>query len=716
MRMSARFALLLASLATTATLPASAAGLTVIRSGVGVTGHPVQLAGKLDSNNNGRPELLIAGRWHVSIVEEDANPRGYRELARLDAPVLGQFESALLVDVPGAPPALLLQWSERFELRDTATWRIKATVDGWLGIPLLGDVDGDSQPEIVASRNSALELFDPATLASRGRVEPGISAGALADISGDARAELISYDGHAYTLTRNGATLSVTEVWSAGLSSTWIPYAVEVDAHAALVLHDGFGFSAQLATFRPTPSLRTLVPADGPSFTPRFADANGDGRSDAILATTGVVRALDITSGATLWQRDTNYQPPYIGSIHALATADLDGDNTAELAWADASYNSGVVAISVPPSGAPRWRSDYNQSQVADWTALRHADGSKAFAYLSFATQAAPGLSTLGLLDGVTLADQGGSNLAWLPGYAGYSQTMLQQRALAALPREGEADALLVAGAEVPTMGGAPLARWLWTFDTRGALQSSRTFTATIDPFRIAAAQVLARPERQLVVAGWLSGTYGTPNQAARVEVIDLASGNPLWQSALLPSYQGGPITKLEIADLNGDGKAEIILAYGQSVTVLTPASGTTPVASYTAETFAWLSRGPGRNAWLATLYSTLNGTQVAFYDGMAPTATKTLPLSDYRFGIALFTQPPTDALLFATTSYTGLTVQRYDNETIVASTWPDSPSGRASLIATDLNGDQRIDIISTDPGFTAWRLDNDYIFRNSFD
>jgi hypothetical protein len=719
MHRSARFVLCLSGLA--AIVPVSAStDLTLLRSGVGITGLPVQLGGNLDSNGNGHRELLIAGRWHFSIVEEDANPRGYREVARVDAPAFNQFEDALLVDVPGTAPAVLVQWNERLELRDASTWQIKAAIDARYGNLELGDVDGDGLPEIVVSRGGRVDLLDPATLVSHGSVAMNVGHIVVADIEGDARAEIVSSDGHAYSVTRTGTVLSASEVWTSPLSGTWIPYAVSVDDQTAIFLHDSFAFRAYLATFRPTPALRAIGPADGPSFRPLFADANGDGRVDLIAATTFTVRALDIASGATLWERDTIYQLPYLGSVHSPVTADLDGDGTAEMAWADASYDGGIRAVSVPPTGAARWHADRMQSEVVDWTLLRRADGSASIAYLTPATYSEPRLGTLGFLDRVTLADQGGSSPVWVPGYTGLGPT-LEQRALTALPQDGLADAVVVVvvGAEVPLSGGTPLARWLWTFDARGTPQSARTVASTIDPYGIATAQVLDRPEQQLVIAGWLPPpTSGPLLQTAQVEVVDYATGTVLWQSAPLPSYSGAPLTRLDVADLNADGKRDIILAYGQNVTVLTPATSTDPVANLSADTFTVLDRGPGRNAKLATLRNTLDDAHVAVYDGIATVPDKTFVLADRSYGIALFAQSPDDTLMFATTSFGALTVQRYDDGTVVSDSrsWIGSARARLTAIDTDGDGDQRIEIIGTQQGFTAWRMGNDHIFRNGFD
>lgn len=712
---STRFAAVLAGIFWLNQLPAST-DLAILRSGVGITGAPRQLSGSLDVNGNGRRELLVADRWFASLVEEDDSPRGYHEVARVDAPYGKQFANAQLVNVPGATPTLLFQWDDRLELRDAVTLSVKATISGVSGIAAVGDVDGDGVPEIVARKDGLIEFLDPVTLALKASapipVDYVFDRIAVVDIIGDSRAEIVSKDGRAYTVERSGNTLVLAEVWNTGITGTWYPSAVEIDGHAAIALFDVRGRSVTVATFHPTPLLRTFKPEDGAGFTPLFFDANHDGRTDIILATSFKVRAVDMESGAMLWERDTLYEAPFIGSVYSPVAIDLDGDGTAEMAWADASYNSGVVAISLPLAGAPRWRSDVNQSHVTDWTRFKRTDGSTSIAYLTYQFQQAPSLGTLGFLDTSRFADQGGSAIDWLPGYSGFSRNILQS-ALTALPVAGHADAIVVAGAEMQLFSDTPIARWLWTFDGEGALLSSRTFASSVNPQRIVAAQVLDRPEKQLVVAGWVPlGELGTTAQTARVEVVDYATGAVLWQSALLPSYDTAPMPQLEVADLDADGRLDVVVSYGENVTVVTPAAGTGVVSDHVAQSFSLLDRGSGRSAKLATL----DNTDVAFYDGISTKPVKTFVLPHYASGIALFAQAPDDTLMFATCGYGELTVQRYVDGAVIATSSPPASFFFSSLAAIDANGDHRTEIIGSDPGFFVWRLDNDYIFRAGFE
>lgn len=695
-----RVALVVVGLAVSVQLSASTE-FTLVRGGVGLIGAPQQLSGILDSNGNGRPELLVAGRWHVSVVEEDASARGYRELARLDSPDGSQFEGAMLVDIPGAEQALLLRWSDQLQLRATANMDIKAvlprTFATALGDTALGDVDGDGLPEIVMA-NSRIELLDPTTLASRGSLQlsvNGVSNIAVADIVGDSRAEIITDDGRAYTITRSGDALSSTEVWNAGFQGTWYPHVVDFEGNAAIVWIDLFHYIANLTTFLPTPSLRTLI-SEGPSFSPVFADVNGDGRIDLIAASSSELRAIDMATGVTLWDVTPNPR-----SVNSPVAIDLDSDGTIEMAWAD--DDKGVVAVSLPLTGAPRWRSDFKQARVADWTMIRRAGGTSSIAYLTFPVRETR-LGTLGFVGGSAFADQGGSMLAWLPGYGGLPRR-IEQHAITSMPMADHSDVVVVSGAEYPQSGGDPLARFLWTFDGYGTLLSERALMTSIDPQRITAAQVLNRPERQLVIAGLMPWPDSGPIvYSARVEIVDYATGHVLWQSV---PFIGAPVARLEVVDLDADGQLEIVFAYGENIAILKPSAGSDAIAGYVAQQYSVLDRGVGNNV----KFSTLRGMDVAVYDGLSPTPEKTLVLPEVAHSIALFSQPPDDILMIATGNYGGVTLRRFADGEIIAHR-ASFPGG--SLSAIDLEGDQSIEIVGDD--LAIGRLEVDQVFRDGFD
>lgn len=706
MPLSTRLAIIACCFTFSAHLKA-APSLELVRSGVGIVGLPQQLSGTLDTNGNGRPELLVAAGMHVSVVEEDASPRGYREVARVHSPDNSPFEGAMLVDIPGEPKTLLLRWVRRMELRDVANLSVvKATTPGLFERTAIGDIDGDGSLEIVVGNGYWVKVLDPVDLTLRGTLPISATTVAVANIVGDARAEIISDKGSAYSVTRNGPNLSSIQVWNAGMTGTWHPYPVDVDGRAAIVLHDASGFSAQLATFWPTASVRPLVTVGGASFRPLFADVNGDGCVDMIAATNSEVRALDIASGVTLWETNTIHQLPELGPVHSPITTDLDGDGMVELAWAEQYTTSGIVAVSLPLSATVRWRSDTSQVSINDWTLVRNAQGSTSIAYLTQGVQEQPRLGMVGFLSAATLTDQSGSAPAWLPGYPGYLN--LSEHAITSIPLDETIDAVIVAGAQYPLFGGASLAQWLWTFDGTGAFISQQDLLTSVAPRRIAAAQVLDRPETQIVIAGFLpEGTTVPLAPSARVEIVDYATGNVLWQSVALPTYSGAPMTKLEVADLDADGQLEIVLAFGEKVAIFKPSTGSYAVAEHPASHFSLLHRGPGQSAKFATL----DYFNIAVYDGLSALPEKEFVLPQGATSIALFKPPTGENLMLATSSFRGTEIRRYDDGGVEISS--QGFANNHSLAAMDIDGDRQIELIGGN--LAVWRIDNDRIFRNGF-
>lgn len=677
---------------------ASAAELTLVRKGVGLTGHPVDVAGTLDLNANGKPELLVARRGQVSLVEEVDDPRGYREIARLDDPLFQYLASALNVQGAGIEPALLLCWANnRCELRRQGDFRIKATITNAFS-PSLGDVDGDGQPEIVVNRGAETTLLDPGTLQMRASF-PMPGAGLQADILGDARNEivLVGTQPRAYSVSRNGDDWTATEVWNSGLSGAWTVLPLPFEGRTALVLHDSL--TAMLATFDAVPALRTIDSGDA-YVVPLVADANADGQVDLITAGQADLRAIDVGTGALLWERDTVFDEPRLGFVHQPVAHDLDGDGVRELTWGNHAYESGVVAVSMPPVGSARWRSDFGQKQVIDWTVIDRGSGDRALAHLSMPG----GAGAIGIVNAITLADEAGSAHAWWPG-----PQAVQAAGIASFVTAGNPGAVVVGSAVDQT--GIPTAAWLWYFNTNGEYVSGLATASTLAPERVVAAQVLARPERQLVIAGNmpLDGTPGPVLTRTRVEVVDADTGSVLWQSVAIPANSGSLVAQLDVADLDGDGQLEVVVADASNVTVLKPSSGTGAVVTHAASHFSLLAQGSGQPFLLATL----DGNQASFYAGTAAVPTKQIPILEGAITIALMVDALDDAVLFATGGFSGLKVRRYEDGDIVAI---DGAMPTDSLRAIDLDGHNGIEIVGTGDDLFIWRLRSDRIFRNGFD
>ena len=677
---------------------ASASELTLVRNGVGLTGHPVDVIGTLDLNGNGHPELLVARPGQVSLVEEVDDPRGYREIARLDGPPIQFLVSALNVQGAGIEPALLLCWANnRCELRRHGDFRIKATITNAFH-PSLGDVDGDGQPEIVVNRGAETALLDPGTLQVRASF-PMPGAGLQADILGDARNEivLVGTQPRAFSISRSGNVWTATEVWNSGLSGAWMVLPLPFEGRTALVLHDGL--TAMLATFGAVPAMRTIESSNA-SVVPIVADANSDGQVDLITASQNMLRALDVGTGALLWERDTAFEEPRLGFVSRPVAYDLDGDGAMELAWGDHASTPGVVTVSMPPIGSARWRSDFGQMHVIDWTMIDRGAGDRALAHLSMPG----GAGAIGIVNATTLADEAGSAHAWWLG-----PQAIQAAGITSFATSGNPGAVVVGSAL--DQSGTTTAAWLWYFNTNGEYVSGLATASTLAPERVVAAQVLARPERQLIIAGNMppTGTPGPVVTMTRVEVVDADTGNVLWQSVALPANAGSAVTQLEAGDLDGDGQLEIVVADTSNVTVLKPSAGTGVVATHPASHFSLLAQGPGQPLLLATL----DGNQASFYAGVATVPTKQIPIPEGAITIAMMVDALDDITLFATGGYSGLKLRRYDDGEIVAS-YDARPTH--SLRAIDLDGNNGIEIVGTGEGLFILRLRSDRVFHDGFD
>lgn len=700
--------LLLGGLASAADLPALTE-LELVRGSAGVWGTPYALSGTLDSNGNGRPELIVAQGGSVSFVEEDPSARSYREVARIESKG-GQFRTVTGIDRPTGGKDLVIGWFGLTELRDARSLAVKASFPSTADYMTSGDIDGDGLPEILVRMpgGNSIEVRDADTLSSRGHLYmPDVGRFEIADITGDGRGEIVTGNGRAYTVAPQGEAWSVTPVWDAGIEGVSRAYRVNYEGQTAIAFASST--DVHLATFGPFPSVRHVA-SSTVDFTLVVADADGDGHDDLIMATSSRVRAIDLVTGVTLWDRNTSQQPR-LGPVYSPVAVDLDGDGIPELVWADANYNAGVVANTLPLTGSPRWRTFHGQSSVADWSLLGRGDGTVSLAYLTDGVGRDTRLGTLGILEGPAFLLQADSGSAWLPGLVPAQN--VGQNALSVLPIAGGDDRLLVAGAEYPNGYGPLLSRWLWTFDARGTLLSSRSLDTDVEPLRVAAAQVLDRPERQVIVAGPLPEPQSGPaTHIVRVDIVDHATGEVLWQSMPLPGYGQSAVRSLDVADLDADGVLEVIIGYGSGrIAVLRPASGTGVVAEYIGDSYSILERGPGQTAKLATLTE----AEASLYDGVSTSPERTFAVADGAFAIALLTQGPDEELMLVEAGHVrGTVVRRLSDGEVVASS---NLLAGTRLKAIDIDGDNRKEIVGYGAGaFTIFRLGPDRIFYNGFD
>lgn len=705
--LSTRF--LSAALLALVALPAGAQQtytITPLLDGAGFGGRPIPLSHRVDSNGDGLPELLIASTYQVSLIQADASPRGHREIQRLRQRNGQAFVSAAVVGPPEARK-LAVGWSSSLELLDLPGLALRQSTEVfWPEGIAYGDVDGDGAAEIVVGSAGGLQLLDPWTLADRGSLLIDVGKMTVADFHGDARAEVIADNGKAYTLNRAGDTLSATLVWSTtpGAFDQAIPQAFDVDGdgHVELITRHNYGatlhrFSPSAMTV-PLATLEVIVGSD-------IADVNGDGKAD-FIASDGSrdIAATDLASGALLWRRDFLYDSDTPSSPSSVVAVDLDDDGTVELVWRDGSQGALYAAsVKSKPPGSLLWRGHQTWGDAVGAALVRHADGTRSFAVLQGSSREVPYVSPISFRDVATLSDRGGTDNRWLPGLD-WSTTRAIQFGITAVASDHGSDRLVACGAEYPSNGSSGYTPKLWLFDDRASYRTTLPLISTLNPSRVVGEPVLVGAPPHVVVAGWL-GDHTLGNGA--VQVIDLATGGVLWQSAPMTSSNGGGVYELVVGDFDGDGAKEVAVGFGSSVSVYTPLLGSNPRVTYPATRFSVLPPTPTASSKIATAVYGASST-VSVYDTFATAPEKIYTLDHPVNSILAFRQPGTGETLLLTDRYGSGRIIRYSDDRFFLT--PDSITSHAWVL--DRDGDNRLDIVVDESVFRVLRLENDYIFR----
>ncbi len=190
--------------------------------------------------------------------------------------------------------------------------------------PVVGDLDGDGLPEIVAS--DAAGYLNVWTKTAGNVVTRHLHlylgsphAPALGDVNADGRPEIVVYaptTGYVHAVRPDGSTLWRASVGGSATYSFYYEYAIEL------------------------------------------ADVNRDGFPDAIVPMSNAIAAVSGRDGAILWKRGLTVA--YAGYSKAAA-ADLDADGVPEVVLA-----SGTLYVLDGRTGATRWTGSGTDVGVAD--------------------------------------------------------------------------------------------------------------------------------------------------------------------------------------------------------------------------------------------------------------------------------------------------------------------------------------------------------------
>ena len=207
------------------------------------------------------------------------------------------------------------------KLDGTQLWEVNVPRVGWGG-PSIADIDGDGQPEIIASQtiiNSQGNILWNASGGQGGIARGGVPI--VSDLDGDGMKEVIfgntiyNYDG---TLVRSGID-GFSAV--ANLQGSSEPEIVIVSNGSIFVRDNSDNLIWQ-----------QTIPGGGHGGTPTVADFDGDGNAEIGVAAASQYSVFNGEDGAIIWSTPVNDAS---SNVTGSSVFDFDGDGTAEVVYAD---------------------------------------------------------------------------------------------------------------------------------------------------------------------------------------------------------------------------------------------------------------------------------------------------------------------------------------------------------------------------------------------
>lgn len=278
-------------------------------------------------------------------------------------------------------------------------------------------------------------------------------------------------------------------------------------------------------------------------------DVDGDGRPDLVVAggeQAGAIAVL-LGAGGGAFAEATHYT---IGRIpSAISVADLDGDGRADVAIVDAASNTAFVARATTSGGLGPWAS----YAVGPWplsivAADVNADGHVDLVVANNLGNGGNGISVL-------VGDGNGTFTATATEAAGSFPIAV---GVADLDRDGNLD--LAIADQGPVTGNSTAAVMLGRGD--GTFAAPTMLEVGKFPDAIAIADLNGDGLSDLVVSNEYDGTTS----------VLLATGDGLFSTQQRYPVSG---SNLALADLDGDGKPEIVIAGGDVIILHNAGDGT---------------------------------------------------------------------------------------------------------------------------------------------
>jgi hypothetical protein len=254
-------------------------------------------AGDLDGD--GGAEIVAAQTLTVAIFD----PRGISgPFSTLTIPGSASIGGLAIANVDDdAAPEIVAVTANATYVYDGVTRELQWTATGYGGTSVrIGDIDGDSRPEIVVNGSTAYVLDGAAEVQKWGYVGGFGPAWTLGNVDADAKDEIVFRSGSNVT-TLNGDTFT---------TSSWAESNVDVLA---------------------------------------VADADHNGANEIIVGSYYTnLTGRNPATGALLWTIQSGY-----GSVGSMGAEDLDSDGIPEVFWS----KSGGVAVGTVSAGVAQWSS-----------------------------------------------------------------------------------------------------------------------------------------------------------------------------------------------------------------------------------------------------------------------------------------------------------------------------------------------------------------------
>ncbi|HEY0157727.1 MAG TPA: hypothetical protein VGF28_10620 [Thermoanaerobaculia bacterium] len=360
-----------------------------------------------DVDGDGRLDMITCSGlspFAVSLRQGAYHPIWYGPSCGCNAVAAGDRNGDGSVEVVATSPAGTLSIFDTRSLGGGTT----ISLPGEPTDVAMANVDDDAALEIVVVGSAGTWVYDGRTLALQwdatgyggGRVRIG-------DVDGDSRPEVVVNGSTAFVLD----AVAQTEKWGylGGFGGPWTLGNTDGDAKLEIVFRSGAIKILHADTFVTETMPYTPYYLDGLL----VADGDGDGTTDIITAHYHV-EGRNPVDGSVRWSIPTGYA----GVARRMAVANVDDDPSPELIWAGAvyDYDSAPLAVCDAASGTIDYTS--HQSQSPYTFASGDLDGDGTLEYVVAAGAAAPGDPLVQIFDPASGLSEGELSNAGVPSFS----------------------------------------------------------------------------------------------------------------------------------------------------------------------------------------------------------------------------------------------------------------------------------------------------------